>query len=110
MKCVVLLLSLLSVGRSAPVSSCDTLINPITVSTEEVSCFGANASLLEGENLEKTIHCQNCNTIKDYILKFKGSEVLGLHPAPGWLVCVEFACSQRVYMGALEVLRLPPTV
>ncbi|XP_003452190.1 uncharacterized protein LOC100705881 [Oreochromis niloticus] len=36
MKCVVLLLSLLSVGRSAPVSSCDTLINPITVSTEEI--------------------------------------------------------------------------
>ncbi|XP_026026536.1 uncharacterized protein LOC113024096 [Astatotilapia calliptera] len=36
MKCVVLLLSLLSVGRSAPVSSCDTLINPITVNTDEI--------------------------------------------------------------------------
>lgn len=38
MKCVaVVLLSLLSLGCSAPLSSCDSLIYPITVSKEDVS-------------------------------------------------------------------------
>ncbi|XP_040891420.1 uncharacterized protein LOC121180252 isoform X2 [Toxotes jaculatrix] len=38
MKCVavVVLLSLLSLGHSAPVSSCDSLVKPITISNEEM--------------------------------------------------------------------------
>ncbi|XP_019955913.1 uncharacterized protein [Paralichthys olivaceus] len=36
MKCVVVLLSLLSVGCSAPVSSCESLTEPITISKEEM--------------------------------------------------------------------------
>ncbi|XP_061585534.1 uncharacterized protein LOC133450714 [Cololabis saira] len=39
MKCpaaAVVLLSLLSLGRSAPVSSCDTLLKPITITNEEM--------------------------------------------------------------------------
>lgn len=36
MKCVVLLLSLLSMGHSAPLSSCDTLLKPIPISTQEI--------------------------------------------------------------------------
>ncbi|XP_028259718.1 uncharacterized protein LOC114434593 [Parambassis ranga] len=36
MKCVVVLLSLLSLGRSAPLSSCDSLLEPITISKEEM--------------------------------------------------------------------------
>lgn len=40
-KCVavVVLLSLLSLGRSAPLSSCDHLVKPITVSNEDVSAL-----------------------------------------------------------------------
>lgn len=38
MMCVAaVLLSLLSVGHSAPANSCDSLVKPITVSKEEVS-------------------------------------------------------------------------
>ncbi|XP_069553459.1 uncharacterized protein [Brachyistius frenatus] len=36
MKRVVVLLSLLSLGHSAPVSSCDSLLKPITISTEQM--------------------------------------------------------------------------
>ncbi|XP_024863695.1 uncharacterized protein LOC112450823 [Kryptolebias marmoratus] len=36
MKCVVVLLSLLSLGRSAPLSSCDALLKPINISKEEM--------------------------------------------------------------------------
>ncbi|XP_060947485.1 uncharacterized protein LOC133024406 [Limanda limanda] len=36
MKCVVVLLSLLSVGRSAPESGCDGLVQPITISNEQM--------------------------------------------------------------------------
>lgn len=34
---VVVLLSLLSLGHSAPLNSCDSLIKPITISNEDVS-------------------------------------------------------------------------
>lgn len=37
MKCVVVLLSLLSVGRSAPLSNCDALLQPADISKDEVS-------------------------------------------------------------------------
>lgn len=41
MKCVavIALLSLLSLGHSAPLSSCDSLVKPITISNEDVSAI-----------------------------------------------------------------------
>ncbi|KAG7999685.1 hypothetical protein GBF38_000126 [Nibea albiflora] len=66
-KCVAVvgLLSLLSAGHSAPLSSCDSLIKPISVSSEEVSAprlFSArrnNVTAAEMEEFNKQAECLN---------------------------------------------------